>query len=159
MFDNLCNFVKKELTDLDHRITANGKLTIQEIQYADLLAHFKKSLLTADAMERSGESYNDGYNRSYNDGYSKGYNEGYSEGYRESENSYNAESSSGYGARGRGKGARRDSMGRYAEEPRYNDSYQHDSMIEELHSLMEKAPNEQVKRKYSDFLNEIKGMM
>lgn len=63
MFDNLCNFVKKELTDLDHRITANGKLTMQEIQYADLLTHFKKNLLTADAMEGSGESYSDGYNR------------------------------------------------------------------------------------------------
>lgn len=161
MFDNLCNFVKKELTDLDHRITANGKLTMQEIQYADLLAHFKKSLLTADAMEGSGESYSDGYNRSYNDGYSKGYSEGYSEGYRESENSYNEESSSGYGARGRGKGARRDSMGRYADG--YPDDYQEyrsgKDMMGELHKLMKMAPNEEVKRKYGNFISEMEHMM
>jgi len=74
--------------------------------------------------------------------YHAGYSEGYKDGYNES-----------------GYGRRRDSMGRYAEEPRYNDSYQHDSMVSELYSLMEKAPNEQIKRKYSDFLGEIKGMM
>ena len=76
------------------------------------------------------------------DAYQRGYEEGYKDGYNES-----------------GYGRRRDSMGRYAEEPRYNDSYQHDSMVSELYSLMEKAPNEQIKRKYSDFLGEIKGMM
>jgi hypothetical protein len=140
MYQNISKFIEKELKDLDHRVITNGKLNMQEAQYVDLLAHLEKSLLTCEAMKEGS------YHAGYSDGYKDGYNEsGYNRSYE----------ASGYGARGR----RRDSMGRYADEPRYNDGYQHDSMIEELHSLMEKAPNEQVKRKYSDFLSEIKGMM
>lgn len=133
MYQNISKFINQELSELDHRVMSNGKLTMQEAQYVDLLAHLEKSLLTCEAMKEGS--------------YHAGYSDGYKDGYRSYEGSE-------YGAR-----RRRDSMGRYADEPRYNDGYQHGSMVEELHSLMEKAPNEQVKRKYSDFLNEIKGMM
>lgn len=34
-----------------------------------------------------------------------------------------------------------------------------DPMIAELHNLMEKAPNEAIKQKYSEFVSEIQGMM
>lgn len=146
MYEHILSFVKNEFKDLDDRAKNNGKLNMQEVQYADLLAHFKKNLLTGEAMERAEE-------KSYGDGYADGYNDGYgrsSEGYRDN---------SGYGARGRGRYARRDSMGRYADESGHG-SYQHDkSMVNELHELMNNAPNEQIKHKYMDFINEIQGMM
>ena len=58
------------------------------------------------------------------------------------------------GYNGRGRNARRDSMGRYAEG--YEGSYQHNSsMLSELHKLMENAPNEQTKHKMEEFISEI----
>ena len=132
MYDKISDFIKKELTNLDNRAASDGRLSLQEMQYVDLLAHVKKSLLTNEAMEgnKKGNSYNDGYSKGYNDGY----------------NSRNES----YGARGRG--ARRDSMGRYADEP--HAGYQ-DDMISDLHSLMENAPNEQMKHKLEEFIYEV----
>lgn len=129
MYQNICNFIDKEMTDLDHKIPSQGKLSMQEIQYADLLAHAKKSILTVEAMERS---YNDGYSRDYNDNYERS-----------------------YGARWR------DSRGRYADG--YSDDYQEyrsgKDMMGELHKLMKMAPNEEVKRKYGNFISEMEHMM
>ena len=51
----LMEFVCDELKDIENK-TSKGKLTMQELQYADMLAHLKKSLLTIDAME-SGDGY------------------------------------------------------------------------------------------------------
>lgn len=67
MFNNLCDFIKDELKELDHK-AANGDLTGQDIKYVDMLTHIKKSLLTVDAMENP-EDY--GYG---DEGYSKPYN-------------------------------------------------------------------------------------
>lgn len=61
MFNNLCDFIKDELKELDRKAASGGKLTMQEVQYADLLGHLKKSLVTVDAMEESGGGYNDAY--------------------------------------------------------------------------------------------------
>lgn len=132
MFHNLCDFIKDEMTALDRK-AASGKLSMPEIEYADKLAHIKKSILTVDAMENPEEyGYNDsGYNaRSYN---------------------------MGYGARGRGSNARRDSMGRYAASSR---SYRDDEsgMMSELRELMESAPNDHVRRKFEKFISEMETM-
>ena len=48
----LMNFVCDELKDIESK-TDRGKLTMQDLQYADMLAHLKKSLLTIEAMEES----------------------------------------------------------------------------------------------------------
>lgn len=128
MFHNLCDFVKDEMKELDRKVSSGGKLSMQELEYADKLAHLKKSLLTVDAMENPDEYWDDGMDRSYN---------------------------RGYGARGRGSNARRDSMGRYSTGRMYQD----EGMIEELHELMEKAPNNRVRHKYNEFISEIQGMM
>lgn len=133
MFHNLCDYIKDELKELDRK-AASGKLTGQEVEYADKLAHMKKSLLTVDAMENPDEyGYNDNYNGNYNSNYSD---------------------RMGYGARGRS--ARRDSRGRYMEGSRV---YRDDDMMGELRELMEKAPNEQVRRKYREFISEMESMM
>ena len=58
--DKLINYICDELDDLARKAEKNGKLSQTEIQYGDMLAHFKKNLLTADAMENAeydGESH------------------------------------------------------------------------------------------------------
>lgn len=62
MHRGLCDYIDGELKDLDRKAGA-GKLTMQEIEYADKLAHIKKSLLTNEAMEGAG------YSRAYGDRY------------------------------------------------------------------------------------------
>jgi hypothetical protein len=47
-------------------------------------------------------------------------------------------------------------MGRYAEPGSYHAS---DDMMMELERLKEMAPNEQIRRRYQDFMKEMKNMM
>ena len=125
MFRDLCDYIKDELKELDRKVSSGGKLSMQELEYADKLAHMKKSLLTVDAMENPEEyAYHDG-------GYSS--------------QSYMA---------GRGRNARRDSMGRYMDSSRmYRDD--HRSMISELRDLMEKAPNEHTRHRFEELIMDI----
>ena len=81
----LIEYICDELEELERKADKEGKLSMAEIQYGDMLAHFKKNILTSDAMMEN------------EDGYSN-----------ESGNSY------ARGGRGRGNNARRDSMGRYS---------------------------------------------
>lgn len=81
--DKLISYICDEMEELERKAEKGGKLTMQEIQYADMLAHLKKNILTSDAMMESDDEYS---------------NEG------------------GSYARGRGRNARRDSMGRYSRE-------------------------------------------
>lgn len=55
--DKLIDYICEELDDLEKK-ASKGKLSAAEVQYGDMLAHFKKNLLTADAME-------DGYSGTY----------------------------------------------------------------------------------------------
>lgn len=64
MHNNVFEFVCDELKELDDKARKN-ELTMQDVQYADLLEHYRKSKLTSDAMEDSGYSGN-----SYADDYS-----------------------------------------------------------------------------------------
>lgn len=113
--DKLINFVSNELDDLEEK-AGKGKLTAAEVQYIDTLAHLKKNLLTAEAME---------------DGYSQ---EPYYRG-----NSYER---------------KRDSMGRYSR--RY--SRMDDGMVEDLHELMNRAPDMETKREFKKFISKIESM-
>lgn len=54
MYHDLCGFIGDELADLDRKAASGEKLSMQEVQYADLLGHAKKNLLTAEAMEDGG---------------------------------------------------------------------------------------------------------
>lgn len=58
----LIDFVCDEMDDLERKADKEGKLSMSEVQYLDTLAHTKKNLLTAEAMEGKSERY---YNRSY----------------------------------------------------------------------------------------------
>lgn len=89
--DKLVDYACDELEKLEKKAD-KGNLSMTEIQYADVLAHLKKNLLTADAMMDSDDGYSGDYSYARGDG------------------------------RGRGRNARRDSRGRYSSEYRMSDS-------------------------------------
>lgn len=63
--DKLIDYICEELEQLERKADKDGKLTMSEVQYLDILAHAKKNLLKSEEMD-NGYSY-----RSY-DGYSRG---------------------------------------------------------------------------------------
>lgn len=129
----LCEYIDKELEELEHKAGVGQKLSAGEIQYGDMLAHFKKSLLTNDAMEGYDDEYSND-NRAMRD--------------NRSMRSMRVNSM----ARGRGSNARRDSMGRYSRDDALDD------MVDELEELMEKAPDEQTKKEFRRFINKVQAM-
>lgn len=133
----LMDYICDEMNDLERKAEKDGKLSMTEVQYLDTLAHTKKNLLKADEMSEEGYS-GMMYPRYYGDDRMDGssYNDG---------RSY---------ARGR-RNARRDSMGRYSSR---GYSMATDDMIEELHELMEKAPDEMTKREFKKFIDKIETM-
>ena len=60
--DYVFDFACQEYDELQDK-AKKGKLTMAEMQYADLLMHYKKSALTAEAMEKQGGQSS----RSYDD--------------------------------------------------------------------------------------------
>ena len=133
----LMDYICDEMSDLERKAEKDGKLSMAEVQYLDTLAHTKKNLLKADEMSEEGYSgmmYPRYYGEDRMDGSS--YNDG---------RSY---------ARGR-RNARRDSMGRYSSR---GYSMANEDMVEELHELMEKAPDEMTKREFKKFIDRIETM-
>lgn len=125
----LIEYVCSELDDLERKAEKGG-LSMSEVQYMDTLAHAKKNLLTGDAMMDHGES---GY-------YMPMYGN----------RSYGDESMRSSYAR------HRDSMGRYTSR-RGGMSYD-DGAVEELRDLMDRAPNESIKREYRKLIDKIEQM-
>ena len=125
----LIEYICDELEELEHKVEREGHLSMSEIQYGDTLAHFKKNLLKA-------EEYEDGYSYGYGDGH----------------RTYRVEGSY---ARGRGRNARRDSMGRYS---RRGYSMANEEMISELHELMEEAPDEKTRMEFQRFISKVESM-
>lgn len=132
----LCEYIDKELEELEHKAGVGQKLSAGEIQYGDMLAHFKKSLLTNDAMEGYDDEYSND-NRAMRDNRSMRSMRG---------NDGNSM------ARGRTGNVRRDSMGRYSRDDALDD------MVDELEELMEKAPDDQTKKEFRRFINKVQSM-
>ena len=132
----LIDFLCDELEDLERKVEKEGKLSMAEIQYLDTLAHAKKNLMKAEEMSDE---------------------EGYSErGYSMGDHSYRDGHSY---ARGRGRNARRDAMGRYSSRTYPMDySMAADDMVSELRDMMQNAPDEQTKREFQKFINRIESM-
>ena len=128
----LLDYVCDELDELERKVEKGGKLSTQEVQYMDTLAHTKKNLLKSEEMSDgySGRSYMRNPVYSMDDGMSY--------------------------ARGR----RRDSMGRYSARDDYSRNgyaMDGDSMIEELKELMRQAP-EHKRQKFQRFISEMEQM-
>jgi hypothetical protein len=117
--DNLCGYIDDELMELDKK-AKNGKLSAGDIEMGDKLAHFKKSLLTNEAME-SGYSNENGMRREYSRDYSM--NDDYRRDY--SRDDYST-------AR-----RRRDSMGRYSKES--------DDIVHSMRELMNRTSDPKAK--------------
>jgi hypothetical protein len=124
----LIDYICDELEELERKADKEGKLSMAEIQYGDMLAHFKKNLMKAEEMSE-GESYSMGYGHSYNTGY------------------YDMP----YGGRSYAdrRGTHRDSRGRYSRDS---------EMISELRDLMQDAPNEHVRKEFERFIGKIESM-
>lgn len=59
-------------------------------------------------------------------------------------------------ARGRGRNARRDSMGRYSRDGGYSQAA--DDMVQELRELMRDAPDERTRQEFQRFIQKIEQM-
>jgi len=162
----LIEYICDELEELERKADKDGKLSMAEIQYADVLAHTKKNLLKGEEMMseedemysmdggsyRGGNSYARGGNRGGNRGGGQSRRGGYS---MRGGNSYRYEGEGSY-ARGRGRNAKRDAMGRYSSEGGY--SMAGDEMIDELRDMMQDAPDEQTRMEFQRFIQKIEQM-
>lgn len=139
----LIEYICDELEELERKAEKDGKLSMTEIQYADVLAHLKKDILTSDAMwEESEYSMDDGM--SYRGSYAQG-------------GGRNRSNRGGSYARGRGRNARRDSMGRYSREGYSRAEDDMDDMIMELREMMQDLPQEK-QREVQKFIQKIEQM-
>lgn len=144
--DRLLDYIDSELDELERKADKDGKLSMSEIQYVDILAHAKKNLLKGEEMYEETEG-----------GYSKYSGEG------------------GSYARGRGRNARRDSMGRYSRERGGNRGYSRErgysrysregnysmdgeEMVDELRELMDNAPDERTRAEMQKMISKMEQM-
>ena len=163
----LMKYICDELEELERKADKEGKLSLAEIQYADTLAHMKKNLLKSEEMMEDSE-YSENEGNSYRASYGRGSsrrggrsNEGGSSYRSNGGGSYEGGSSYEGGgsyeggssmARGRGRNARRDSMGRYSR------GGETEMMVQELRELMENAPDENTRMEFQRFIQKIEQM-
>lgn len=129
-YENFYDFVCHEKADLDEK-ARRGEVTLTDVQYGDLLEHYKKSHLTNEAMEESGYS-NRGY-MPYYGGYA-----------------YEGDRMDGGNSYAGRMNAKRDSMGRYSREGRdysrnrggYSYAEDMEATKEEMRELAQKFPEE-----------------
>lgn len=138
----LMEYVCSEISELERKAGKEGKLSMAETEYADMLTRIKKNLLKTDEMTGEGEFSMaiDPY-RSYARG-----DRSYRRSNRNNDMSY---------ARGRGRNANRDAMGRYS-----SDGYSMDAedMVEQLREMMEDAPDEMTRKEFEKFIRKMEQM-
>lgn len=135
----LIEYICDELEELEHKADKDGKLSMAEMQYVDMLAHMKKNLLKAEEMSEDME-YSGNYMGSYARGGQGGNRGGNRMGGR-----------NGSYARGR----RRDSMGRYSSE---GYSRAGEDMVAELREMMEDAPDDRTRKEFERFIQKMEQM-
>lgn len=141
----LCDTISKELAQANEKIRmAGGKLSGADVEYVDKLTHTLKSIKTTIAMM---EAEDDGYSSDGMRGgsYRRDGRMNYRGGYGYDGGSY---------ARGRGRNAKRDSMGRYSS--MYYEAA--DDVTEKLRELMEEAPDEKTKVEIKKFIGKLEQM-
>lgn len=145
----LIEYICEELEELEQKAQKEHKLSMQEVQYMDTLAHAKKNLMKCEEMEEGMEEEASFRGGSYRGAYGRG---SYGRG------SYGMAYDDGSYARGRGRGAARDSMGRYASESGYSRSEEsdngHERMMQRLQEIMHDTPDERTRRKLDELVSE-----
>ncbi|MBQ9250686.1 MAG: hypothetical protein IJ179_10025 [Oscillospiraceae bacterium] len=125
MHDRLYEKLCDILADMERK----EKLSASDLQIIDWATHAKKSMLAIDEMEGGYSENEDGYSRR-------------GDSYR---NSY-----------ARGRNAKRDSMGRYAREGRnYSRDDGKEEYMEQLHELMQNAPDERSRQNIQRMIREV----
>ena len=139
--EELCHAVEKDLEKTNEKLRmSGGEMSGSDLEYVDKLTHTLKSIKTTMAMMDAEEN---GYSH---DG--RGMSDGnYSGHYAPSGRYYNGYSYAG----GRGRNARRDSMGRYSR----GYSRGNDEMLEQVRDLMEQSPDDQTKRDFQKILDRL----
>ena len=152
----LMEYVCDELEELERKADKEGKLSMAEMQYVDLLAHTKKNLLKSEEMMGEDDEYSmDGGSYAMGRSYARGGRGGNQGGGNSNRRSSYEMGGSSY-ARGRGRNARRDSMGRYSREQGYSGNPE--EMIQELRELMEDAPDDRTRQEFQKFIQKIEQM-
>ena len=151
----LCETISNEIAEANEKIrAAGGKLSAGDMDYVDKLTHTLKSIKTTIAMMENevGYSGGDGSYRMYPRFGGVSYRDGMDRSYDDGGMSYRG----GSYARGRGRNARRDSMGRYS-----GDGYSRagDDMVSTLHGLMQDAPSDQIRQDIQRLADKISQQM
>lgn len=140
----ICEKLTEEISEMNKKLDkSGGNMTAGDLTTLDTLAHALKSVKTVIAMEdgfdndRSGDYMGGSYERGGNRG-----------GSYERGGSY---------ARGRGRYAKRDSMGRYSSEYGYSRDEAIDDMAEGIRAAMPTMP-EELKRDAQRFLSKLEQM-
>lgn len=142
-------------------------LTAGSLEVIDKLAHAIKNLHkiieAAEEEEYSmeGGSYESGGSNAYARGGNQGGGNRGGQGGGRSNRSYRGYAREGGSyayARGRGRNARRDSMGRYARNEGEYSMADSEEMVQNLRELMEEAPDEMTKREFQKFIQKIEMM-
>ena len=129
--------MKEMLCNELENIAKKGELTAGSLETVDKLTHSIKSIETIMAMNE----YNDDYSyesRPNGNMSARNYRGGHSY------------------ARGRGRNARRDSMGRYSNGYSYDDAKA--DMIDQIRDIMQDAPDEQTKKEFQRFVSKLETM-
>lgn len=137
----LCGFLENDLREMNSKITsAGGKLNNDTLSYVDKLAHCLKSVKSVIVMEEASE---DGYSENYSrDNYGRG-------------RSYGEQMSYG---RGRGKNAKRDSMGRYAERGYSNGGDYRNDMLRKINDMAMNATEPRMRQQLQSLAEEFEQM-
>lgn len=137
IYEYLCD----ELKTLEKKAESGQGLSMAELEYLDKLTETKKNLLKIEMLEENSEYSNAMRGGSYRGSYARGGNDGSYE-----DSSY---------ARGRGRNARRDSMGRYSR--RGYSAADHEELVEELRDIMDGA-DQTMKKEFEHFIKKIEQM-
>ena len=154
----LCDALNGKLDEYMEQIRkANGKLENNDVALLDKLAHAIKSTKTTIAMlEAEDKGYSGRYwdGRYYFDGEPSMEEASNRGSYRGGGGSSRVSYEGGSYARGRGTYANRDKMGRYAERG-YSREDAKEDFKDELEELMDKAPDEQARKKLEKLMREV----
>ena len=148
----LIDYVCEELESLEKK-AAKGSMSAAEIEYADKLASLKKNLLKGDML----------YDEVMEDGEYSGAMRPMSDmggTYRGGSYNRNRDGGMSYArgnGRGRGRNARRDSMGRYSSEG-YSRADGMDEMVDSIRSMMGELPPD-VQRDAQRFVDKLEQQM
>lgn len=135
--EELCQTLGDKISEANEKIrSASGDLTGGDLEYIDKLTHALKSIKTTMAMmEADGYSHDMGYSGTYTGSYPGRYYPG---------SSY-----------ARGRGAKRDSMGRYSR--RGYSRGENEEAVEQLRAAMESAPDEKTRQDIQRIISRMEG--